>query len=200
VRFGLFAAVVGTAGGVVLLALDGFAAKHLADSWSSAPAEARATALAAFRAEDSINFALLSPLNLVFAGFTFVLYGLARMGGRDRRSGRSCVGRDSGLDRRADVGDDGPGDRGPVAHHAVAAGHGNSHDPKIQHMAVTGHWFRSRRRAKLGGGTCVAGTSHLLALVTAHERGEPCAGCAPPVRRRHRRHHPHSSPASLAER
>jgi Domain of unknown function (DUF4386) len=83
VRFGLFAAVVGTAGGVVLLALDGFAAKHLADSWSSAPAEARATALAAFRAEDSINFALLSPLNLVFAGFTFVLYGLgASLSGR----------------------------------------------------------------------------------------------------------------------
>src|SRR6266545_4062039 len=39
--------------------------------------ELRPTALASFRAEDSINFALLSPLNLVFAGFTFVLYGLA---------------------------------------------------------------------------------------------------------------------------
>ena len=31
------------------------------------------------RAEDSINFALLSPLNLVFAGFTFVLFGLANV-------------------------------------------------------------------------------------------------------------------------
>lgn len=30
------------------------------------------------------------------------------------------------------------------------------------------------------GGVCVAGTSHLFALVTAHERGEPCAGCAHP--------------------
>ena len=76
VRFGLFAAIVGTAGGVVLLALDGFAAKHLAESWVSAPPGKRGAALAAFRAEDSINFALLSPLNLVFAGFTFVLYGL----------------------------------------------------------------------------------------------------------------------------
>jgi hypothetical protein len=37
----------------------------------------QALALASFRAEDSINFALLSPLNLVFAGFTFVLYGVA---------------------------------------------------------------------------------------------------------------------------
>lgn len=76
-RFGLSAAVVGTAGGVVLLSLDGFAAKHLAESWLSASAELRPTTLASFRAEDSINFALLSPLNLVFAGFTFVLYGLA---------------------------------------------------------------------------------------------------------------------------
>ncbi len=76
-RFGLSAAVVGTAGGVVLLSLDGFAAKHLAESWLSVPPELRPTALASFRAEDSINFALLSPLNLVFAGFTFVLYGLA---------------------------------------------------------------------------------------------------------------------------
>jgi hypothetical protein len=76
-RFGLSAAVVGTAGGVVLLSLDGFAAKHLADSWLSAPPELRPAALASFRAEDSINFALLSPLNLVFAGFTFVLFGLA---------------------------------------------------------------------------------------------------------------------------
>lgn len=32
---------------------------------------------AASRGPDAINFALLSPLNLVFAGFTFVLYGLA---------------------------------------------------------------------------------------------------------------------------
>jgi hypothetical protein len=76
-RLGLAAAIVGTAGGVVLLALDGFAAKHLAESWSSTVPALRADALAAFRAEDSINFALLSPLNLIFAGFTFVLYGLA---------------------------------------------------------------------------------------------------------------------------
>jgi hypothetical protein len=76
-RFGLAAAVVGTAVGVVLITLDGFAAKHLAESWMSSPAAARATAIGPFRAEDSINFALLSPLNLVFAGCTFVLFGLA---------------------------------------------------------------------------------------------------------------------------
>ncbi len=76
-RFGLVAAIVGTAGGVVLLALDGFAAKHLADAWVSSRGGHRDISIAAFRAEDTINFALLSPLNMVFAGFTFVLYGLA---------------------------------------------------------------------------------------------------------------------------
>jgi len=59
-RFGLAAALIGTAGAVVLLSLDGFAAKHLADSWASAPPAARADALASFRAEDA-----------------FVLFGLA---------------------------------------------------------------------------------------------------------------------------
>jgi hypothetical protein len=76
-RFGLASAIVGTTVGVVLIALDGFAAKHLAESWLSAPPHLRASAIGSFRAEDSINFALLSPLNLVFAGLTFTLYGLA---------------------------------------------------------------------------------------------------------------------------
>jgi Domain of unknown function (DUF4386) len=76
-RFGLASAVVGSAVGVVLISLDGFAAKHLAEAWLSAPTAARAAAIGPFRAEDSINFALLSPLNLLFAGFTFVLFGLA---------------------------------------------------------------------------------------------------------------------------
>jgi hypothetical protein len=76
-RFGLASAVVGTAVAVVLISLDGFAAKHLAESWLASPAADRAAAIGPFRAEDAVNFALLSPLNLVFAGFTFVLFGLA---------------------------------------------------------------------------------------------------------------------------
>jgi hypothetical protein len=76
-RFGVAAAIVGTTVGVIDVTLDGFAAKHLAEWWMLAPPEVRATAGLAFRSEDSINFALLSPLNLVFAGFTFVLFGLA---------------------------------------------------------------------------------------------------------------------------
>ncbi len=76
-RFGLVAAIVGTTVGVIILTTDGFASKHLAEYWLSAPPDLRSTALASFRAEEAINFALLSPLNLVFAGFTFVLFGLA---------------------------------------------------------------------------------------------------------------------------
>ncbi len=76
-RFGLVAGIVGTTVGVIILTTDGFASKHLADFWRSAPPDLRSTALAAFRAEEAINFALLSPLNLIFAGFTFVLFGLA---------------------------------------------------------------------------------------------------------------------------
>ncbi len=76
-RFGFAAAIMGTTAGVIDVTLDGFAAKHLAEWWMSAPPEARATAILPFRSEDAVNFALLSPLNLVFAGFTFVLYGLA---------------------------------------------------------------------------------------------------------------------------
>src|SRR5512132_686597 len=60
-RFGLASAVVGTAVGVVLISLDGFAAKHLAEAWLAVPAADRATAIGPFQAEDSINFALLSP-------------------------------------------------------------------------------------------------------------------------------------------
>src|SRR5581483_4690859 len=40
-RLGLAAGVVGTAVGVILVTLDGFAAKHLADYWQSAPADMR---------------------------------------------------------------------------------------------------------------------------------------------------------------
>ncbi len=76
-RLGLAAAIVGTTVGIVLVSLDGFAAKHLADAWLAAPADGREAALSAFKAVDAMNFALLSPFNLVFAGFTFVLYGMA---------------------------------------------------------------------------------------------------------------------------
>jgi hypothetical protein len=76
-RFGLVAAIVGTTVGVVILTIDGFASKHLAKFWPSTPPDLQATALGSFRTEQAVDFALLSPLNLVFSGFTFVLFGLA---------------------------------------------------------------------------------------------------------------------------
>jgi hypothetical protein len=76
-RFGLVAAVVGIAIGVVLVILDGVAAKQLADEWAVAPPDGRARALAVVLANETINFALASSFNIVFAGATFLLFGLA---------------------------------------------------------------------------------------------------------------------------
>jgi hypothetical protein len=76
-RFGLAAAIVGIAIGVVLVILDGVAAKQLADHWAIAPQEERTIALRIVLANETINFALASSFNIVFAGATFILFGLA---------------------------------------------------------------------------------------------------------------------------
>lgn len=76
-RLGVVAAIVGTSVGIIDLTTDGFASRHLAIAWLDAPEDQMAFALASFQAEQAIDFALLSPLNFIFAGFTFVLFGLA---------------------------------------------------------------------------------------------------------------------------
>jgi hypothetical protein len=76
-RFGLAAAIVGIAIGVVLVILDGVAAKQLADQWAIAPQEERTIAFRIALANETINFALASSFNIVFAGATFILFGLA---------------------------------------------------------------------------------------------------------------------------
>jgi hypothetical protein len=76
-RFGLFAAVAGATIGLVLVILDGVAARHLAQEWANAPADEKATALALVHVNETINFALASLFNLVFAAATFILFGLA---------------------------------------------------------------------------------------------------------------------------
>jgi hypothetical protein len=63
--------------GVVLVIVDGVAAKHLADAWEAAPPDQAAAALQVVVAEESINFALASLFNILFAGVTFILLGLA---------------------------------------------------------------------------------------------------------------------------
>jgi hypothetical protein len=76
-RFGLFAAVAGATIGLVLLILDGVAARQLAREWATALPAQRAVALGLVHANETINFALASLFNFVFAAATFILFGLA---------------------------------------------------------------------------------------------------------------------------
>ena len=76
-RFGLFAGVAGVTIGLVLVILDGVAAPQLAQEWAAAPPGDQAVALGLVHANETINFALASLFNLVFAGATFILFGLA---------------------------------------------------------------------------------------------------------------------------
>jgi hypothetical protein len=71
------AAVSGVTVGLVLVIVDGVAAKHLADAWEAAPPGEAAAALRVVLAEEAINFALASLCNILFAGVTFILLGLA---------------------------------------------------------------------------------------------------------------------------
>jgi hypothetical protein len=76
-RFGLVAAIAGAAIGLVLLILDGVAARQLAQEWAEASAQERAVALRLVHANETLNFALASLFNFVFAAVTFILFGLA---------------------------------------------------------------------------------------------------------------------------
>jgi hypothetical protein len=76
-RLGLFAAVSGVTIGLVLVILDGVAAYQLAQEWAAAPPADQAVALGLVHVNETINFALASLFNLVFAGVTFILFGLA---------------------------------------------------------------------------------------------------------------------------
>jgi hypothetical protein len=76
-RFGLFAAVAGATIGLILVILDGVAARQLAQEWASAAPGERATALGLVHLNETLNFALASLFNSVFAAATFILFGLA---------------------------------------------------------------------------------------------------------------------------
>jgi hypothetical protein len=76
-RLGSVAAVAGATVGLLLLSIDGVAAKHLAQAWTTAPPEEQAAALHALLAEEAINFALGTLFYILFAGVTFVLLGMA---------------------------------------------------------------------------------------------------------------------------
>jgi Domain of unknown function (DUF4386) len=76
-RLGSVAAVAGVTVGLVLVTLDGLAAKQIAEAWATAPPDEQAAALRLVVAEETINFALAALFNILFAGVTFILYGLA---------------------------------------------------------------------------------------------------------------------------
>jgi hypothetical protein len=76
-RLGSVAAVAGITVGLILVTLDGLAAKQIAEAWTTAPPEEQAAALRLVMAEETINFALAALFNILFAGVTFILYGLA---------------------------------------------------------------------------------------------------------------------------
>jgi hypothetical protein len=76
-RFGLFAGVAGVTIGLVLVILDGVAARQLAQEWASAAGGDKTTALALVHVNETLNFALASLFNFIFAAATFVLFGLA---------------------------------------------------------------------------------------------------------------------------
>jgi len=76
-QLGYVAAVAGVTVGVILVIVDGVAAKYLAEGWEAAPPDQAAAALRVVLAEEAINFALASLFNILFAGVTFILLGLA---------------------------------------------------------------------------------------------------------------------------
>jgi hypothetical protein len=76
-QLGSVAAVSGVTVGLVDVIVDGVAAKHLADAWEAAPPNQAAAALRVVVAEEAINFAVASLFNILFAGVTFILLGLA---------------------------------------------------------------------------------------------------------------------------
>lgn len=57
-RFGLFAALAGATIGLVLVILDGVAARQLAQEWTSAAPDEKATALSPVHVNETIAFAL----------------------------------------------------------------------------------------------------------------------------------------------
>jgi hypothetical protein len=75
-RLGVHAATVGVTIGLITVVLDGVAAKQLADQWAAAPDAAKAVALSAVSANETVNFALAGMFNVAFAGVPFVLIGL----------------------------------------------------------------------------------------------------------------------------
>ena len=82
-QFGMLAAVVGVSVGLLLVIMDGVAAPQLAEEWATAPPPEQTMALRVLSANETVNFSVASLFNLIFAGATFIFFGLALAIGRD---------------------------------------------------------------------------------------------------------------------
>jgi len=82
-QFGMLAAVVGVSVGLLLVIMDGVAAPQLAEEWTTAPPAEQTIALRVLSANETVNFSVASLFNLIFAGATFIFFGLALAVGRD---------------------------------------------------------------------------------------------------------------------
>lgn len=76
-RFALAATVAGVAVGLILVIVDGVAARQLAEEWVLAPPEESFVALRLAAMNETMNFALASLFNILFAGVAFILLGFA---------------------------------------------------------------------------------------------------------------------------
>ncbi|HEY9413978.1 MAG TPA: hypothetical protein VIQ30_04400, partial [Pseudonocardia sp.] len=77
-RFVWPAATAGAVLGLLTLALDGVAAKQLADAWAASTSKSVAdVALVAVNANETVNFTLAGLFNMTFAGYPFLLLGVA---------------------------------------------------------------------------------------------------------------------------
>jgi hypothetical protein len=82
-QFGMMAAVVGVTVGLLLVIIDGVATRQLAEEWAAAPPAEQAIAVRLVSANETVNFSVASLFNLIFAGATFIFFGLALVTGRD---------------------------------------------------------------------------------------------------------------------
>lgn len=76
-RYGVTAAIMGTVLGILTVILDGVGAKQLADAWAAAPPADQAVYLRVVSANETTNFAIAGMFNAIFAGLTFIAFGLA---------------------------------------------------------------------------------------------------------------------------
>jgi hypothetical protein len=74
---GLVFGVAGATIGLVLVILDGVAARQLAEEWAASSVDGQGMALSLVHVNETINLALASLFNFIFAAATFILFGLA---------------------------------------------------------------------------------------------------------------------------